>query len=214
MQRRIISLIVIVIGAWWALGASCNIEQRIFKKQSDLTEELCKSADEFNRMIAWGYYDDASVMVLPEKKADFLMHAEVVYRNIKMEGYKVALCQVSPVPLLKIKGQITMPEPTPEPTPAPPPQMEENEMIKKPEPKNKNLKMPKQWYGMVLVRFINLTVAPTNKVNSPLIRQYWECRDDQWMVDPDLGDLMTLGQPPEAKPPAKTPEPQPRVPLP
>jgi hypothetical protein len=182
-------MILIAVTAAVALAASCGMERRIIKKMQDLQEDLCVQADEFNRMIAWGYYDDASLMVVPERRADFLMQAEKVAARVKMESYKVTLCEVSSAPFPRVRGDVTpTPEPAPTPVATPRPAPEETTPMATPK-----LEMPKAWYGRVIVRYINLVVVPSNAVRSPLLRQYWVARDDTWFVDPDLSELLQQG---------------------
>jgi hypothetical protein len=142
-------------------------------------------------------------LVVPEKRADFLMHTDQVYARANMEGYKVSLCQVSPQPFPRVRGAVqpaprsTEPEtPTPVPTPTPRPE----NVSPTPKPT-----MPENWYGLVLVRYLSLTIAPSNKVSSPMLRQYWYLRGDVWYVDPDLDQLFELDQPQPEQPAAPRP---------
>jgi len=209
MKRRLLLIVALIVVACVSLAASCNVDRRMIKKAEDLQEELCKLADDFNRMIAWRYYDEAGLMVAPELRADFLMQAEHIYARVSMEGYKISLCQVSPNPFPRQRGEV-MPGPRPprrdEATPTPEPTPEETSPTPKPE-------MPKKWYGLVLVRYINLSVAPSNAVRSPLIRQYWYWENDVWVVDPEIEQLLELNRPPQPQADARPSE-QPIVPAP
>lgn len=202
MRKRWIILIFFIVVSFFAMAASCDIERRVLKKATELQEELCKQANDYNRLIAWRYYDEASQMVLPERRADFLMEAEMVANRVKMEGFKVALCQVTTAPPPRLRGEIT-PTPMPVPTPMPEPVPAGEETPPEPTPE---LVMPDEWYGIALVRYVHLSVAPSNTVSSPLLRQYWVCRDDVWYVDPDLRQLLEITQP-GTRPPAPTPQP-------
>ncbi len=188
MRRHVLPLLLIAAVVGLVIVA-CSVENRIIKKAKDLQEELCKEASDFNRMVAWGYWDEAAQMVVPDRRGEFLMQAEKVATHLKMEGYKIAMCQVSSFPYPRVRGEVTptptpVPTPTPTPTPRPP-----ADQAPSPTPKPE---MPKVWYGLVLVRYINVSVVPSNAVRSPLLRQYWVWKDDYWMVDPDLTDLTQL----------------------
>jgi len=210
MNRRLFSLLLLVTAACLWLGASCGIERRIADKMDDIQDDLWKSAGEFNRLVSWGYYDEASAMVVSERRADFLMEVELLRSHVTMEGYKISLGQVSSAPFPRLRGEVVhQPKPLdpPEamtPTPEPTPEPEDEEKPKE------DLKMPKKFYAMVLVRFINMSIKPSNRVYSPLLRQYWVWENDEWMVDPEIRQLMDIGKPAAAG--SAPPPDQPRVP--
>jgi len=219
-RRKNLRLTALVL-ACLLIFAACNTERRVRKKGEELQEELTKAATDFNRMIAWRYYDDASTMVIPESKADFLMQAEAVNARVNMESYKVTLVQVSSLPFPRVRGEVKH-EPKPkedippsiaaqktkaENPPETPPAKTENE---------NRLEMPKVWYGLVLVRYENLIIAPHHTVRSPLIRQYWYYTDevDTWLVDPEIEQLLGLYEPEASPAPEKAPATKPVVPTP
>lgn len=180
------------------LVAACSVDKRVRRKTETLSEDLMNTSLEFNRLIAWRYFDDASAMVLPAARADFLVSAESVYARVHMEGYKIALVQISPDPFPKIRGAVKVPPKPERPAVEIPPTPEE---IKAREAKEKAAaeeqkfkEMPKHWYGLVLVRYINLTVVPSNQVSSPLIRQYWywDENSETWLVDPEIDQLIDV----------------------
>lgn len=196
MNRRLLGLIIFVTVACMSLAASCNIDRRIADKMEDIQEDLWKSAGEFNRLVAWRYYDEASAMVVADNRADFLMEVELLRSHVSMEGYKISLVQVSSTPFPRLRGEvihqpkpIKPPEATPTPTPEPTPEPEATPK------KEEKLKMPQKFYAMVLVRYVNMSIRPSNRVSSPLLRQYWVWENDVWMVDPDIAQLMDTGKP-------------------
>jgi hypothetical protein len=187
--------------------AACNLDERIRKRGEDLTEELTDAAVDFNRMITWRYFDDAVGSVIPDSRANFLMWSEQVYQRVHMEGYKVTLVQVATEPFPRVRGEVAPPPSSKKAEGEQPFSFDEPPKDAKPEKgavkSQKNQKMPKTWYGLVLVRFVNLTVVPYNKVRSPLLRQYWYYRESEkvWRVDPDIDQLLELGNPDAAPPP-------------
>jgi hypothetical protein len=199
----------------FCMASSCNMEERMTRKAGDLTDDLMESALDFNRMIAWRYFDDAALSVVPEHKADFLMATQTIYSRVHMEGYKVTFAQVSPVPIPRVRGEV-QPPPKDAVKPATPPSLALQDRKTKGDSELDNFeKVPKIWYGMVLVRYQNLNVAPSSRVSSPLIRQYWYWYEDPgvWLVDPEIDQLLDFGR---GKPPTATPTPraQPVVPTP
>jgi hypothetical protein len=207
--RRALVILALAVAS---LSSTCNVESRMQEKSQDLTEELMTAAIDFNRMITWRYFDEASAMVVPRSRADFLLAAEQIYNTVRMEGYKITLVQVSDQPFPRIRGEIAPPPPAKRPEVEAPQRIDETPADAKPKekgPEQPKKKMPKVWYGLALVRFINLTVTPHNQVRSPMIRQYWFWReeDETWMVDPEIDQLLELAKPQAAAPGAPPPPP-------
>ncbi len=197
---------------------SCATDQRIKRKGEDLQEELMKEAVDFNRMIAWRYFDEASQKVIPERQADFLVAAETIYARVHMEGYKVTYTMVSPNPFPRQRGEVVMPPPEKEKPDTPSSLSKQVDKDKKKSDAEKRKKIPKAWYGLVLVRYLNLNVAPSANVRSPLIRQHWYYYPEPgvWLVDPEIEQLIDLGRRPaeKAKSADKSSAPPPIVPTP
>lgn len=197
--------------------AACNVNRRMQRKSEDLSEDLMKAALDFNRMIAWRYFDEASSVVIPEQQANFMMTAEAIYARVHMEGFKVNLAQVSHEPFPRLHGEVPPPtKPKPEHKVDTPPSLAaQAEKKKKGGAEEPIKKMPKVWYGMVLVRFINVNVAPSSTVRSPLLRQYWYWYEDPgaWLVDPDIEQLLEPNRR-GAKTPTHDAKPEPLVPTP
>jgi len=190
----------------FCMASSCNMEERMTRKAEDLTDGLMEAALDFNRMIAWRYFDEAALAVVPEHKADFFMAAQTVYSRVHMEGYKVTFAQVNPLPIPRIRGEV-QPPPKDAPKPITPPSLALQDRKEKSESElDEYKKVPKIWYGMVLVRYQNLNVAPSSRVSSPLIRQYWYWYEDPgvWLVDPEIDQLLDFDG---KKPPTATPTP-------
>jgi len=190
----LILLVLVLAGA----KPSCY-DKRINKKQKELLEELKTYSASYNRMIIWGDFDGASAAVVPEKRVDFLEQSQHVASMVRIEDFTIPLCQVSTVPFPREekdeeKGERET-EATPVPTPAPPPVETvgpESDQDKTPEPevKPEKKKMPKIFYGMALVRYINMTVNPSVTVRNRLIRQYWIYLDGVWYCDADLEEML------------------------
>jgi hypothetical protein len=206
-----------IIRAWIAVAlfvaaaaGGCSLDNRLREKSQDLTEDLLNQATDFNRMITWRYFDDAVPMVVPQSRQYFMSAVEKINEKVHMEGYKIVIVQVSDRPIPRVRGEAADITPPKKPQiEMPPPEEDENAPKKtelKPQTSTRKT-MPKIWYGLVLVRFINLTVTPHRVVRSPLIRQYWYWNDqsETWMVDPEIEQLLEMGQPPEGpQPPAPT----------
>lgn len=219
---RLATLLLVIL----LTTAACTSERSIRKKGELLQEELIKASTDFNRMISWRYYDDASTMVVPESKADFLMQAEAVNQQVNMEGFRITLVQVSSLPFPRVRGEVKH-EPKPKedipPSIAASIAAQEAKTEKQPDTspaakaeKEKSLEMPKIWYGLVLVRYENLIIAPHHTVRSPLMRQYWYYTEEigAWLVDPEIEQLLGLYEPEEAPAPEKAPTAKPLVPKP
>ena len=186
---------------------ACGVsEQRVKKKTKELLEELQEHAHDYNRRIAWEDYDAASEAVLPEKRIQFLEQAQDIAARVKIENFSMPLCQVSlnPIPRdkdidLKPSESSTL-KPTKEPVQTVPPvdktvdEPEDSRTKKKvkKEKKKKKVydKMPKVFYGVALVRYINVTVLPSVSVRNRLIRQYWVYTGEVWYCDADLTELL------------------------
>ncbi|MDP8225631.1 MAG: hypothetical protein P9L99_19890 [Candidatus Lernaella stagnicola] len=210
--RRLFSL-TLVLALFFLF--SCHAENRILRKQENLQEELMKAALDFNRMVAWRYYDEAVQMVIPERQPEFMMAAEQVYARVHMESYKVTYAAVSAKSFPYMPGEVAAPEPGGDRPETPVSLQVPDKEKQKAADAVKRKHVPKVWYGLVLVRFVNLNVAPSSSVRSPLIRQYWYWYEDAdtWMVDPDIGQLLNLGKPPAADRPQDKRAPQPAAPV-
>lgn len=190
-------------------------EKRLIKKQKEILEELQKYSAAYNRMIVWGDYDGASMAVVPEKRISFLEQAQQVAARVRIENFSIPLCQVGTEPfpqdkdLTGLTGEVKskaaglkhpkqMPD---EPDRAVPPPVETVPVPEKPtvagdpadtekDKKAKKKKLPKVFYGVALVRYINMTVSPSATVRTRLVKQHWVYVDGTWMCDSDLGELL------------------------
>ena len=215
MKRRF--LLAIVVATVICIFAGCNVEKRIQKKSDELNEELCEIAHEFNRLIVWKGFDTAAMVVIPEKRMDFIEKAERVSSRLQIENFRVALCQTGLQPFPREKSTPDIPGQTPvvpllpgqdlpenpaissksagthladgEPIKAVP-ELDDKEADKENKDKKEKMKMPKVFYGMTLVRFQNMTIYPSNSVRSPVVKQYWVNIDGNWYCDIDLEDLL------------------------
>jgi len=174
--------------------------KRLAEKQSDILEELQEHAAAFNRMIVWGDFDGASVAVVPEKRIEFLEIAQDVMARIRIENFSIPLCKVGIEPFSRDdkipKADSIIPTPPPL---TPPPDSSPREATPRsdvPEEKAKEVspkeryKIPKVFYGLALVRYINMTVAPSVSVSTKLIKQHWVYVDGVWYCDADLSELL------------------------
>jgi hypothetical protein len=192
-------LIVVLL---FSVSCAGQFEKRLAKKQQDLLEEMQEHVNAYNRMIVWGDYDGASMAVVPEKRIEFLEQSQNVAARVNIENYTVPLCQVGIVPFprdesipgkeddaepktpttLTPPAEGGVPAPKPQETPPPPEEGKKKKKEKK--------KMPKVFYGVALVRYINMTVAPSVTVRTKLIKQHWVYVDETWYCDADLQELM------------------------
>jgi hypothetical protein len=187
-------------------AAACAIDQRIREKSQDLSGDLMEKAVDFNRMIAWQYFDAAAAVVVPQSRGNFLMTAESFNQRVHIESFTVVLTEVSEHPFTRLRGQVPEIQHEKKPQIEPPPTEDEVAAAARkaqatPEP-SKAKTMPKNWYGLVLVRYVNLSILPHTQVRSPLLRQYWYWNDtdETWMVDPEIEQLLDLDKS-EAAPP-------------
>jgi hypothetical protein len=197
MTRRSVAVLFCLIAAFAMVSAGCEAttQKRIAKKHTELSEELCDVASDFGRRLIWKDYDGAGLLMVPEKKVSFLEKAEYVASKLSIEDYKVALCQVSSIPFERADQDTDYasdPDVPPVMTPSGEVQIakpEEEPELAEGEEKPK-LKMPKVFYGVVLMRLINVSVMPSNRVQNKLIKLYWVWTNDVWMCDLDLEDLI------------------------
>ena len=194
---------ILLVFVFLAGSQGACYEKQLMKKQRYLLEELQEHASAFNRMIVWGDYDGASIGVIPEKRIDFLEQSQEVAARIKIENFSIPLCQVGSVPFprdLEISPEVLN-----QPGSAPVQQAPGSEAglpadavvppVVEPVPegqqaKAEKKKMPKVFYGVALVRFINMTVSPSVSVHTRLIKQYWIYTDNTWFCDADLQQLL------------------------
>lgn len=204
MKRLFSVLVVFLLALAFALSALAQDEatpkkksRRQISKEKDLTEELCEVATDFNKLIVWKGFDQASMMVKDEKRLWFLNEAEKVRDTVHIEDFKIALCQVlDKEPIRKIKPAQTVPgleEIMPTPTPAPKAPDGKDLQSKKMKKKSKKSKAPEVYYGLVLARFVNQSTMPSNKVVTRLVKEYWiyDAKQKVWFIDTDLNDLFT-----------------------
>lgn len=188
--------------------AGCNenyYNKRLAEKQSELLEELQTHANAYNRMIVWGDYDGASMAVVSEKRISFLETSQEMMARVRIENFSIPLCQVAVVPFPRddsIPGEDKKKDEEKkkyEPLPGgiePEPTGEIKDEAKTPDPpdtpeeKAKNKKLPKVFYGVALVRYINMTVSPSVSVRTRLIKQHWVYVDGAWFCDADLDELL------------------------
>jgi hypothetical protein len=197
---RLFLILLTLVALVLAVGG-CN-EKQLAKKQKELLEQLQKHAHAYNRMIVWVDFDGASAAVVPEKRIEFLEKSQEVAGRIRIEDFTMPLTQVSTRPFPRdesIPGQkakeeaakkyapldpTARPEVTPvEPAPETPAQIEQP--VKK-----VKFVMPKVFYGVVLVRYINMTVKPSVTVRTRLIKQHWVYFNESWHCDADLDELL------------------------
>ena len=194
------SILLIVLVAFVAAAQFGCYDRRLAKKQKDVMADLQTYAESYNRMIVWGDYDGASQAVILEKRVDFLEQAQHVAEKVRIEDFAIPLCQVSPVPYpreKKEKGKAgpesekppVVETPAEKETPAAElPKPEDQTKLEEQKPVKK--KMPKVFYGVALVRYINMTVAPSVSVRNRLVKQYWVYVEDTWYCDADLEELL------------------------
>jgi hypothetical protein len=206
-MKRLIALTVCVIflvtAAGFASAAGKGKEKPKSKaqvrKEKEMTEDLCDAAQDFNKMLVWKGYKEASNMVIPAKQLWFLNEAEKVQNTITIENFQVAMCQLLEQPPVRpqrkrevVPGMdelMKLTNPTPTPTP------EQRDLTPKEEAAKKAKKAKKEkklfYYGLVLVRFVNQTTVPSTKVETRLVPQYWiyDVKEDRWSIDTDLADL-------------------------
>ena len=182
---------------------SCNpkirFDKRWAKKSGELSESLNLAATDFNSTISWKNYDNAANGVLPETRVEFLEKAEQVGPILNIEDFKIATAVVSLTPFERDDEEgdkdEDREEATPEPTPEP--KVTEGEAAAgdsaTPEVEDPDkYKMPKIFYGFVMVRYVNMNVLPSTSVHNKLIKQYWVYfeKEQVWYCDIDLEELV------------------------
>ena len=200
--RLIIAAVLLTIFIAVSLGCTETFyARRLADKQKDLLEEFQEHASAYNRMIVWGDYDGASAAVVSEKRIEFLETAQDASARIRIENFTIPLCKVGTVPFPRDDtiptaggagsiGHLTADDAerdqTPvTPTPIPAPDANEKVISSK-----EKYKIPKVFYGVALVRYINITVAPSVSVKTRLIKQHWVYIDGAWYCDADLAELL------------------------
>ena len=205
MKRTgLFAIVCLIAAATMVLGGCASaMKNRIEKKHKELSTELCEVATDFTRRLVWKDFDGAGMLVVPEKQVPFFEKADQVASKLSIEDFKLALCQVSMAPFARDED---LPEPGDDPIDEPikppaavvsqtPEGVETNpSAAKAPVPdktiEKQKLKMPKVFYGVALVRLINVTVAPSTTVQNKLMKQYWIWTNDHWMCDMDVEELL------------------------
>lgn len=205
------ALLIVALG-----GASTCQRKRDTKLIQELSDELCQAAQDFNKLVVWRHYNPVSLMVLPNRRIDFLMEAEKYGGAVQIEHYNVVICQVDETPPVRepelpstdLPGEKDLEE-TPEPdaesdrsavsaeeavraveeakVPSTETSLKETGIERK---KGGKPSEKKVYYGTVLVRYINRTITPSNSVDTILVKQYWINVGDVWYCDFDWKPLI------------------------
>lgn len=201
MRNMRLIMIVAAIAVILSFLCGCD-DRRLKKKHREIGAELMEAASRFNKFIVWKNFDKAMEMVVPEKQMEFLEKTEHFGSMVHIEDFSVALCQTAlePFPREDDKDkaedggeEITPPEPEIE---KPEKEKEKDTDRAEGEGKDKEKKdfnwgrLPKVYYGLALVRYINMTIMPSASVQTRLIKQHWVYVEKTWYCDFDIEEIL------------------------
>ncbi len=214
---RALVVTVVALLAMSLVGASSCDRRKETKKIQDLSDELCETANDFNKLVIWHHYAPVSLMIVPNRRIDFLMETEKYGGSVQIENFAVVVCQVDENPPppsdLDLPGT-NLPEEGAAPTPTPAPGDAERDLMPKEEAVRavQDAKIPstdksladtgidrkkggkpsknKVYYGTVLVRYINRNLVPSASVDTILVKQRWINVGEVWYCDFEWRDVV------------------------
>lgn len=155
-------LLILTLAVSCLLIVNCA-SKRITRKENKALEDLGVTAEKFNKYLEWQHYDAALPYVAAEYRSAFMAGTDMMAGTVQIEQVQFLFAEMAPF--------------------EPDPNLDKGD--------NNKLRISLQGrQARVSVRYVNVSVLPSNKVFTYRDMQYWEYRGESWKLLPDLGWIL------------------------
>ncbi|MDP8257246.1 MAG: hypothetical protein P9M14_15985 [Candidatus Alcyoniella australis] len=152
-----LAAVLIALLALSLLAPSCA-QKRLERRQAKAIEELGVVSEKFNRFLQWRDYDSAMAFVAQEYREAYICGTDKLAANLSIESIAFVNAEVAPY---ELDPELTYEE---------------------------NIKLGNLLegrLGRVSVRYLNVSLLPSSDVASYRQMQYYEYRNERWVLLPD-----------------------------